>query len=57
MEKLATTLVEQSLSHLFNSLAGLGIEPRVILDAAQAYVAAEQAALAQKPNVTQVGRA
>ena len=57
MEKLAQTLVERSLTHLFNSLAGLGIEPRVILDAAQAYVAAEQAALAQKPNVIQVGRA
>jgi hypothetical protein len=57
MDDLAKTLVEQSLSHLFNHLCGLGIEPRVILDAARDYVAAEQAALAQKPNVTQVGRA
>ncbi len=57
MDDLAKTLVAQSLSHLFNHLCELGIEPRVILDAAQAYVAAEQAALAQKPNVAGAGRA
>ena len=56
MEKLAETLVHQSLTHLFNHLCGLGIEPRVILDAAEGYVAAEKAALAQKPNVAGTGR-
>jgi hypothetical protein len=60
MDDLAKTLVAQSLTHLFNSLCGLGIEPRVILDAARDYVDAETAALAarqQKPNVAGAGRA